>query len=91
MDTALVSLFVNAGLAGVVVILLITGILITGREYERVLRALEKSEDALALERQRNADLLVWASTGTRALQAVARVAEEAAPQQRAGSPAEAS
>lgn len=74
------SLFINAGLAGVVVVMLITGILVTGREYTRMERTVDKLQEALDIERRRNSDLLLWASTGTRAIQAVAQVATERAP-----------
>lgn len=77
MDISLVSLFINAGLAGVVVVMLITGILVTGREYNRMERTVDRLQEALETERRRNSDLLLWASTGTRAIQAVAQVATE--------------
>ena len=79
-DISLVSLFVNAGLAGVVVVMLITGILVTGREYGRMERALDRTQEALEVERRRNSDLMIWAATGTRAMQAVAQVAAEHSP-----------
>lgn len=77
MDNSLILVLENAGVAGVVVLLIIFGLLVTGREHKKLERAFDKSQEALALERQRNADLTLWMFTGTRALQAVAQVAEE--------------
>lgn len=81
MDTAVVTFLVNAGMAGVVVFLLLSGILVTGREHKRLEGENDALKQALSLERQRNADMLVWASTGAKALQAVAQVAQERAPE----------
>lgn len=76
MDVSLVSLLSSAGVAGIVVMLLLTGALVTGREFAKLEQANESLQSALAAERQRNADLLTWTATGVRALQAVSRVAE---------------
>lgn len=77
MDVSLISLLSSAGVAGVVVMLMLTGALVTGREFGKLEKANGELQSALAAERQRNADLLLWTSTGVRALQAVARVAQE--------------
>lgn len=77
MDSTLITLLTNAGLAGVVVVLLLTGVLVTGREHKRLEDDCEKKQQALDLERERNNTLMVWAVTGTKALQAVEQVARE--------------
>ena len=79
MDTALVTLLINLGWGGIILMLLITGSLVTGREHKRLEDENDNLKQALATERQRNSEMLVWAATGSRALQAVAQVAQERA------------
>jgi len=78
--TLITALLSNAGIGGIILLLLLTGQLVTGSEHKRLADDFEKQSRALEIERQRNADLLIWASTGARALQAVAQVAEERNP-----------
>jgi len=68
---------INFGLAGIVLLLLATGVLVPGHIYRDQKSAYEKTTDALAVERQRNADLQQMAITGAKALDAIAQVAEE--------------
>ena len=63
MDSSLISILVNLGTGGVVVVLMILGFLIPKPSYTRVLEesakkdeVITKLEDALALERQRSND-----------------------------------
>lgn len=67
----------NFGVAGVVLVLLVTGGLVPGFIYKNLQKANDKLADALATERQRNADLQQMAATGAKALDALAQVAEE--------------
>jgi len=67
----------NFGALGVVVILLVIGELVPGFSYRAVQRALEKSEKALEVERQRNADLQLTAMMGTKAMTALTQIAED--------------
>lgn len=77
MGAAALDLLTSAGVAGVVVILLILGVLVTGREHEKLERENEKLREALMIERQRNADLMTWAATGARALDSLSELAKE--------------
>lgn len=77
MDVSVVEWLLNFGVAGLVIVLLITGALVTGREHGRLETENDKLREALMVERQRNADLMTWASVGARAFQAVADVAKE--------------
>lgn len=85
MDSAIITFLSNAGTAGIVLVLILIGQLVTGREHKRLEAENDALTQALAMERQRNADLLVWASTGAKALQAVAQVAQERAPSPEGG------
>jgi len=78
-DTALVTLLINLGWGGIILVLLVGGQLVTGREHKRLEGDYDRSQQALQIERQRNAEMLVWAATGSRAMQAVAQVAQERA------------
>lgn len=77
MDVSVVEWLLNFSALGVILLLLITGALVTGREHKKLETENEKLLDALKVERQRNADLMTWASVGARAFQAVAEVAKE--------------
>lgn len=82
MDVSLVPVLLNFGLGGAVIFLIATGILVPGFIYKELQKAYDKRGDALAVERQRNADLQQMAATGAKALDALAQLAEE---QRRAG------
>lgn len=77
MSVSVVEWFANFGAVGIVIVLLLTGVLVTGKEHSRLEAENERLKDALAIERQRNNDLLTWASVGAQAMKAVATVAEE--------------
>lgn len=85
MDVAsLLQWIVNGGIAVVVIILILHGDLVPGWAYRKLEKAykdrgtaLEKVNAALDVERQRNADMQVMVAVGTRAITAVAQVAEE--------------
>ena len=77
MGVSVAEWLLNFGVAGVVIVLLVTGALVPGFVFKELQRAFEKQADALIVERQRNADLQQMASTGARALDALARVAQE--------------
>lgn len=65
------------GPLGLVVLLLVTGVLVPGYVHRKLEKRCEDLEEALKLERQRNADLQQFAATGQNALAALAQVAEE--------------
>lgn len=73
----MVRWLVDFGLAGVVILLLITGQLVTGREHKKLEQENEKLKEALVLQRETNAEFLQYALTGTKYIRAVAQVAEE--------------
>lgn len=77
MSVSVAEWLLNFGVAGVVVVLMVTGLLVPGFIYKDLQRANEKLADALAVERQRNSDLQQMASTGAHALDALREVAEE--------------
>lgn len=77
MNISVVEWLANFGVAGIVVLLLTMGVLVPGFIYKDLQRANEKLADALAVERQRNADMQQLASTGVHALEAMREVAEE--------------
>lgn len=77
MSVSVVEWLANFGVAGVVLLLLVTGTVVPGFIYKDLQRAHEKQGDALAVERQRNADLQQLAATGVHALDAMREVAEE--------------
>lgn len=77
MSLSVAEWLLNFGVAGVVIVLLVTGVLVPGSIYHKLEDAYEKLSDALAVERQRNADLQQMAATGAKALDALAQVAEE--------------
>lgn len=77
MSVSVAEWLLNFGVAGVVLLLLTTGMLVPGFIYKDLQRANEKLGDALAVERQRNADLQQLAATGVHALNAMREVAEE--------------
>lgn len=79
MDAVVIEWLVNFGVAGIVIILLLTGLLVTGREHARLEKENGHLQDALTLERQRNNDLLSWAAIGANAMRAVSTVAKETA------------
>lgn len=59
------------------VLLIVIGELVPGPVYRHLQRAYEKSEKALEVERQRNADLQLTAMMGTKAMSALTQIAEE--------------
>lgn len=67
----------NFGVAGLVIVLILTGVIVPGFLYKELQRTNEKLADALELERQRNTDLQQLAATGVRALDALREVAQE--------------
>lgn len=67
----------NFGALGVFVILMLTGVLVPGFFYRKLEKENETYRDALAVERQRNADLQQFAATGQKAIVALAEVAQE--------------
>lgn len=77
MGVSVVEWLLNFGLGGLIIFLLATGVLVPGFIYKDLQRANEKKDDALAVERQRNADLQQMATTGAKALDALAQLAEE--------------
>jgi hypothetical protein len=77
MSVSLAEWLLNFGVAGVVLLLIVTGMLIPGYIYKDLQRANEKLADALSVERQRNADLQQMAATGAKALDSLAQVAQE--------------
>lgn len=85
MDISVVEWLLNFGVAGVVLLLIVTGMLVPGFIYKDLQRANEKLGDALAVERQRNADLQQLAATGVHALDAMREVAEERRQQRALG------
>lgn len=77
MGVSVVEWLLNFGLGGLVIFLLVTGVLVPGFIYKELQRQVEKLSDALAVERQRNADLQQMATTGAKALDALSQIAEE--------------
>lgn len=77
MGSATAEWLLNFGATGIFLLLIITGIVVPGWVHKNTERALEKSQDALAIERQRNADLQHLASLGAKAMSALAEVAQE--------------
>jgi uncharacterized protein YoaH (UPF0181 family) len=77
MGVSLAEWLLNFGVAGVVILLMVTRMLVPGFIYADLQKANEKLADALTVERQRNADLQQMAATGAKALDALAQVAEE--------------
>jgi Tfp pilus assembly protein PilN len=76
-SVSVVEWLLNFGVAGVVLVLLVTGVVVPGFVYKELQRDNDKLADALAVERQRNADLQQMAATGAKALDALAEVAQE--------------
>lgn len=77
MSVSVTEWLLNFGVAGVVIVMIATGLLVPGFVYKDLQRANEKLADALSVERQRNADLQQMAATGAKALDALREVAEE--------------
>lgn len=84
MDISTIQFLANFGALGVFMILILTQVLVPGwvhkemkEAYEKLQTAYEARGDALTLERQRNADLQQLAATGTKAMTALAEIAEE--------------
>lgn len=77
MSVSIVEWLLNFGVAGLVILLLATGVLVPGYIYKDLMQANEKLNDALSIERQRNQDLQQMAVTGAKAFTALADVAEE--------------
>jgi hypothetical protein len=77
MGVSVVEWLLNFGLGGLIIFLIATGVLVPGFIYKELQRQAEKLSDALAVERQRNSDLQQAASTGVRALDSLAQIAEE--------------
>lgn len=77
MDPGLLQWLVDAGIAGVVIVLILTGQLVTGREHKQLEKENERLKEALVLQRETNAEFLQYAVTGTKYIRAVAQVAEE--------------
>lgn len=77
MEVTPVEWFINGGVALVVLALVLTGVLVPGWVYKKEEKARENAEGAVALERARNAGLEQMAATGTKAMRALAEVAEE--------------
>ena len=71
------SQWVNYGVAGLVVILLVTGQLVPGWVHRKLEKALEQSQQALSLERERNS-MLQQSSVGlVKVMTSLNEVAEE--------------
>lgn len=77
MDLSSAEWFINFGALGLVLVLIMTGALVPGWVHRSLERAYEKSQDALAVERQRNADLQQMTAIGSKALAALEQVAVE--------------
>lgn len=77
MSVSMVQWLANFGVAGLVILAIMLDLLVPGNVYKDLKAANEKLADALAIERQRNADLQQMAATGTKAMNALAELAEE--------------
>jgi Tfp pilus assembly protein PilN len=77
MGVSVAEWLLNFGVAGVVLVLIVTGALVPGFVFKDLQKANEKLTDALSVERQRNADLQQMAATGAKALDSLAQVAQE--------------
>lgn len=77
MGVSVVEWLLNFGLGGLIIFLMVTGVIVPGFIYKELQRQVEKLSDALAVERQRNSDLQQAATTGAKALDALAQLAEE--------------
>jgi len=77
LSASITEYLINFGALGVVVVLLVIGELVPGFAHRATERALEKSEKALEVERQRNADLQLTAMMGTKAMTALTQIAED--------------
>lgn len=89
-----VGWLVNFGALGVVLLLILTRVLVPGwvhtkleDAHEKLQAAYDQRGEALALERQRNSDLQSLAAAGTKAMTALAEIAEEQRRQQRTPGP----
>ena len=77
MDSALVTVLINAGIAGVVVLLMIFKWLVPKWVYDKAEAEARYYREALELERQRNAELASTTDTTTKLIGALADLATE--------------
>lgn len=77
MSVAIAQYLANFGVAGLVLLLILLGVLVPGHIYNEQVEVNKRLERALELERQRNDVLQQMAATGTKAMNALAEVAEE--------------
>ena len=76
-DSALVTVLINAGVAGVVVILLILGWLVPKWAYARLLEENKSLREALQLERRRNEEIAGTAGVTNQLIGALVDLAGE--------------
>lgn len=65
------------GFPGLAILLILTGVLVPGWVHKKLERDYETSQDALKVERQRNADLQEALAAQQKAFAALAEVAQE--------------
>lgn len=80
MDTAILTVLVNAGVAGIVIILLIAGWLVPKWAYSKLEEENRLLQEALDLQRQRNADMASQMGITNQLIGAVVELAEERKP-----------
>lgn len=80
MDSAIVTVLINAGVAGIVVILLISGFLVPKWVYSRLENENKDLRQALQLERQRNKEVASAAGVTNQLIGALVNLAEERKP-----------
>ena len=86
MTISMVQWLANFGVAGVVLLCIMCDLLVPGTIYREQKATIEKLNDALAIERQRNADLQQMAATGTKAMNALADLAAQQREERRRNS-----
>jgi len=80
MDSAIITVLINAGVAGIVIILLIAGYLVPKWAFSRLEDENHDLREALILERQRNKEIAGTADVTNQLIGALVNLAEERKP-----------
>ena len=80
MDSAVLTVLINAGVAGIVVFLLIMGLLVPKWAYRKLEKENESWREAYELQRQRNNELASQMGIANQLIEAVRELAEARKP-----------
>lgn len=80
MDSAVITVLINAGVAGIVIILLVIGYLVPKWAYSRLEDENRDLREALLLERQRNGEIAGTAGITNQLIGALVDLAEARKP-----------